>query len=31
VESIVQANQVAQKIVQRKIKRGYQAQPGEEQ
>ena len=31
VESIVQANQVAAKIVERKIRRGYQAQPGEEQ
>ena len=31
VESMVQANQVAEKIVERKIKRGYQAQPGEEQ
>ena len=31
VASMVQANQVAEKIVERKIKRGYQAQPGEEQ
>ena len=31
VESSAQADQVAAKIVERKIKRGYQAQPGEEQ
>ena len=31
VASMVQANQVAEKIVERKIKRGYQAQSGEEQ
>ena len=31
VESRAQANEVAAKIVERKIRRGYQAQPGEEQ
>jgi hypothetical protein len=31
VESRAQADQVATKIVERKIKRGYLAQPGEEQ